>query len=192
MHTRRHFMLMAAAAVVGSAGAGADEAVAAGAAIRYMQRVAADLIAAQRDGRPAAYYRVITRHADLPAISLYSLGQYQSQLPKSKRYAFYRGVAGFMSRYFADQAKDYRVVKAEFSPTTRQDGDFTLVDSKLTLASGSTYNVAWRLARRRSGYRIADIRVLGFSLVYLQQRIFQSYISKKGGDVGALVAALTR
>jgi len=182
---------MATAAAALGVGAADSSAAGSNAAIRFMKRVAADLMAAQRDGRVIAYYRVISRRADLPAISLYSLGQYRSQLPNSKRSAFYRGVGGFMARYFADQSNDYRVVKADFSDTTRRDGDMTLVDSNLTLASGSTYHVVWRLAHHRSGYRIADVRVLGFSLIHLQQRIFLSYISKKG-SVQALVSALTR
>ena len=184
---------MAIASAAAAMGIGAQQSPAGGtdAAVRFMKQVAADLIAAQRDGRVAAYYRVISRRADLPAISLYSLGQYRSQLPRSKRSAFYRGVGAFMARYFADQSSDYRVVKAEFADSPRRDGDTTLVDSTLTLASGSTYHVVWRLAHQRSGYRIADVRVLGFSLIYLQKRIFLSYISKKG-SVEALVAALTR
>ncbi len=189
--SRRRFVALATAAAAVGMSAGPGRAASASAAVRYMKKVAADLMAAQRDGRTKAYYRVVSRHADLPAISLYSLGQYRSQLPRSRRSAFYRGVAGFMARYFADQSNDYRVAKAEFSDNIRQDGDYTLVDSKLTLASGSTYNVVWRLAHHRYGFRIADVRVLGFSMVYLQQRIFQHYISKKG-SVDALVSALTR
>ena len=37
-----------------------------------------------------------------------------------------------------------------------------------------------------------DVKVLGFSLVYLQRGIFTSFISKRNGDVGQLVIALNR
>jgi len=189
--SRRHFVAVALAATVTGVDLSDSAAGKRNAAVGFMKRAAADLIAAQRDGSPAAYYRVISRRADVPAIALYSLGQYRSQLPRSKRKAFFRGVGGFMARYFADQAKDYRVVKADFAHQPRQDGDTTLVDSTLTLASGSTYHVVWRLVHHRSGFRISDVRVLGFSLVYLQKRLFLSYIWQKG-SFEALVSALTR
>jgi len=189
--SRRHFVAIATAAA--AIGMGATDAAASNsnAAVRFMKRVVADLMAAQRDGRVVAYYRVISRRADLPAIALYSLGRYRSKLPHSKRRAFYHGVGAFMARYFAGQSKDYRVVKADFTDSPRRDGDTTLVDSTLTLASGSTYHVVWRLVHHQSGFRISDVRVLGFSLVYLQKRLFQSYIWEKG-SLEALVSALTR
>lgn len=184
---------MGVAVAAAAIGAGAADGTAgrSDAAVRFMKRVVADLMRAQREGGVAAYYRVISRRADLPSISLYSIGQYRSKLPRSKRQAFFRGVGAFMARYFSDQSKDYRVVKADFGDRPRRDGDSTLVDSTLTLASGSTYHVVWRLVHHRSGYRISDVRVLGFSLIYLQRRLFLSYIYEKG-SLHALVSALTR
>lgn len=187
--SRRHLVFAGMAMVLATAG---GEAAAASPAVRYMHKVANDLMAAQRDGRVAAYYAVINRHADVPSIAMYSLGQYRSQLANAKRAGYFKGVAGFMARYFADQSRSYVVVKADISPNTRQDGENVLVDTRLTLASGATYTVVWRLAPRRSGYKVVDVRVLGFSLTYLQRSIFLSYINRKGGDVNALVAALMR
>jgi phospholipid transport system substrate-binding protein len=61
----------------------------------------------------------------------------------------------------------------------------------VTLASGSSYTVVWRMGKSGSGYRIRDVQVLGFSLRYLQRSIFQSFIAKRGGTFQALYAALT-
>ncbi len=52
-------------------------------AVARMRAVAADLIATQRAGSPAAYYKMVTRHADVPAIALYALGPYQSEMKRS-------------------------------------------------------------------------------------------------------------
>ena len=54
------------------------------------------------------------------------------------------------------------------------------------------YNVGWRLTSKGKSYKIADVRVLGFSLVYLQRGLFTSFLSKRDGDIGQLVAALDR
>ena len=157
-------------------------------AVARMRAVAADLIATQRAGTPAAYYRMVTRHADVPAIALYALGPYRNEMKRSQRDSFFRGVGMFIARYFADQGRAYQVASAEISPSVRTDDDDVLVHSTVTLTSGSSYRVVWRLDA--SGHKIRDVQVLGFSLRYLQRAIFQSYISRRGGTFQALYAAL--
>jgi phospholipid transport system substrate-binding protein len=161
-------------------------------AVARMRVVAADLLDTQRSGTAAAYYKMITRHADVPAIALYALGPYRPELKRSQRDPFFRGVGMFIARYFADQARAYSVAKAEISPSVREDADEVLVHSTVTLTSGTTYTVVWRLAEAGKGYKIRDVQVLGFSLRYLQRSIFQSFIASRGGTFQALYAALTQ
>lgn len=161
-------------------------------AAKYMQKAAQSLMAAQRRGTISAFASAIQRHADVPSIAMYSLGTYRSELRKSKRSAYYRGVRTFMARYFTDQSRKYRVVDAEIDPDVRKTAKDFLVKTRVRLASGSKYNVIWRLKKRRSTYRIVDVKVLGFSLTYLQRGIFYAFLRKRDGDVNALVAALNR
>ena len=161
------------------------------ASLAYMKKAAKDLLDAHRIGTVASFLRVIQRYADIPQIALYSLGQYQSRLPEALRDSYYRGVAVFMSRYFADESRQYPIAKYELGePST--DGDDVLITSKVYLMSGETYNVNWRLAFKNKSYKITDVKVLGFSLVYLQRGLFTSYLSKRNGDIGQLVTALNR
>lgn len=161
-------------------------------AVKYMERVAGELIAAQRAGTISSFSNVIRKRADVEAIANYSIGRYRSSLRKSQRGAYYTGVRRFMARYFADQTKKYQVKRAEIgSNVTKSDGEF-IVSTKVFLKSGSTYNVTWRLAKRRGSYRITDVKVLGFSLTYLQRNLFYSFLAKRDGNVKALVAALNR
>ncbi len=161
-------------------------------AVKYMERVARDLIRAQRAGTISSFSNVIRKHADVPEIANYSLGRYRKSLKKSQRNAYYTGVRRFMARYFADQTKQYRVKRAEIgSNVTKSEGDL-IVTTKVYLTSGSTYNVTWRLAPRRGSYRITDAKVLGFSMTYLQRNLFYSFLAKRDGNVKALVTALNR
>ena len=102
------------------------------------------------------------------------------------------GVATFMSRYFADQTRTYKVAKYEIGEPTVDDDKTILIPSKVFLMSGATYTVVWRLEWKGAGYKVTDAKVLGFSLVFLQRGIFVSYLSKRQGDVTALVTALNR
>jgi phospholipid transport system substrate-binding protein len=96
-----------------------------------------------------------------------------------------------MSRYFADQSREYRIAKYELGEA-RTDNQDILISSKVYLLSGATYNVTWRLAWRGKGYKVTDAKVLGFSLVYLQRGLFTSFLSKRNGDVNQLVAILNQ
>ena len=92
----------------------------------------------------------------------------------------------------ADSSREYAVGKAEIGQVTRDKDGRVMVNTRVTLLTGSTYNVIFQLSRTGNEYRILDVSVLGFSLSYLQRGIFQRYIAKNGGNVNALVAALNR
>jgi phospholipid transport system substrate-binding protein len=159
--------------------------------LAYMRQVARDLLNANRQGTVASFRAAILRHADVTDIANYSLGQYQKRLPQSQRRRYYDGVATFMARYFADQSREFRVAKYELGEAA-SDGKDVLIDSRVHLMSGDTYTAVWRLGRRGGSYKVVDVKVLGFSMVYLQRGLFTSYLSKRNGDVSQLVAALNR
>jgi phospholipid transport system substrate-binding protein len=160
--------------------------------LAYMRQVAKDLLNANRLGTAAAFRRAIMRHADVADIGDYSLGQYRPKLSSAQRAPYYDGVATFMSRYFADQSREFRVAKYELGDPSAADGHDVTISSKVYMMSGQSYTVVWRLGWSGGRYKITDAKVLGFSLVYLQRGIFTSYISKRNGDVSQLVAALNR
>ncbi len=187
--SRRGFIRTAAVAGTGALLSGHALAASTHPSIAYMKQVGKDLLAAHRNGTVASFLRAIQRHADVPDIALYSLGQYRDKLSNSDRQRYFRGVAVFMSRYFADQSREFPVAKYELGEAT-PDGKDVLVASKVYLMSGQVYNVTWRLVWRNKGYKVSDAKVLGFSLIYLQRGIFTSYLSKRNGDVKKLMAAL--
>jgi len=181
------------AALAGLAAAFAAPAFAAGedAAVAYMKKVAKDMLAAHRQGTVASFKRAIQRHADVPSIADYSLGQYKSKLSPAQKQAYYSGTATFMARYFADQSRDYVVSKYEVGDADTNGKDIN-VDTKVYLMNGQSYTVVWRLGKRGSGFKVEDAKVVGFSLTYLQRGIFTAFLSKRDGDVAQLVAALNR
>lgn len=157
-----------------------------------MKQVGKDLLAAHRQGTVSSFTRAMQRHADVSGIALYSLGQYKGKLANGERSRYYSGVLTFMARYFADQSREFRVAKYEIGEATVDKDKEVLVDSKVYLLNGKVYNVSWRLGWRDGRYKVLDAKVLGFSLVYLQRGIFTSFIAKRGGNVGELVAVLNR
>jgi phospholipid transport system substrate-binding protein len=162
------------------------------AAINQMKRIATAFRNAQNTGTRSAFRNVIRKYADLPTIALYSLGRYKSKLKKSRRSKYFRGVQAFMGRYFSNESRRYKVASTKINSNVEMAGKDVLVRTKVTLTTGTTYNVTWQLAKRRSGYKITDVKILGFSMTYLQRGMFTSYVRKKDGSVEQLITALNR
>ena len=162
------------------------------AAVAQMKRIANAFRIAQNVGTRSAFRKVIRQYADLPSIALYSLGRYKSRLKKSRRARYYRGVQAFMGRYFSNESRRYKVAKTQINSNVVIEGKDVLVTTKVTLTTGTNYTVVWRLAKRRAGYKITDIKILGFSMSYLQRGMFTSYVRKKEGSIDELITALNR
>jgi phospholipid transport system substrate-binding protein len=160
--------------------------------IAYIRRVTADLFAAHKQGTISAFLPPIQRHADVEAIAIYSLGQYESRLTRDQRERYYQGVAIFMARYFAEQTRHYRIAKWDIGEASRDRNGEILINTRVTLLTGNSYSVVWRVARRGKSFKVTDVKVAGFSLTYFQRGLFVSYIKEKKGDVNKLVAVLNR
>ena len=160
--------------------------------VRFMTKVKKPLLNAARTASSKQFLSVIKTHADVSGIALYSLGPYRAGLARSHRKQYYRGVARYMSRYFALMSQEFRVNKAELTGKSWRKGDAHYIDSKVFLSNGASYAVRWEVKRNgKKGYKITNVRVLGFWLAWFQRKIFLDFIRKRGGSVKALVTALS-
>ena len=160
----------------------------------YMQRVANEMIAASRSGTGSAtaFATAIRSNADVPSIGLTALGSYAASLPKSDRPAYFNGMVNWIARYAAKEAPKYPVAKAIMVGQSEESAGGALVDSRVTLRDGSTYDVRWRLVRRGSVYKVRDAEIIGFEMTSFLNTLFQNYISENGGNPKALVVALNK
>lgn len=161
-------------------------------ALEFTRKATTALFNAHRLGTVQAFLPVIERNADVAYIADYSLGQYLKKMPDSLKPAYYRGVALFMSRYFADQTRSYRVAKWVVGKATEGSNGSFEVNSTVTLLSGTSYNVAWTVRQSDDGWKFIDAKVMIFSLTYAQRGLFTSYLQKHQGDVNQLVTVLNR
>ncbi|MGL4395235.1 MAG: ABC transporter substrate-binding protein [Hyphomicrobium sp.] len=158
----------------------------------YMQRVANELIAAQRSASPTAFQNVLRKHMDVPAIGLGALGPHARTLPKTERPAYYSGMLKFISKYAAKEAPKYPVASAVVTGQGEETVGGSAVDTRITLRNGETYDVRWKLVRAGQSYKVRDAQVVGFWMTSFLDNLFQSYISENGDNPRALVMALNR
>lgn len=158
----------------------------------YMQRVSNELIAAQRAGSVSAFGNVLRRHMDVPSIGLTALGPHARTLPKTDRPAFYSGMINFISKYSAKEAPKYPVASAVVTGQSAETAGGATVDSKITLRSGESYDIRWKLVRSGQSFKVRDAQVVGFWMTSFLDNLFQNYISENGNNPRALVMALNR
>ncbi len=186
MITRRTFL-------TGLLGAVTTPALAAGEhpSVGYMRQVGKELLAAHRSGTVPSFLRVVQRYADVPAIAEAALGKYSDKIKADQRSRYQRGVAVYMSRYFALQSRDYTVAKYEVGEATVDSNKDVIVNTKVYLMTGQSYNVGWRLVWKGGKYKIRDAKILGFWLTSFQRSDFTNYLDKRNGDINKLIVALS-
>ena len=156
----------------------------------YMQRVANELIAAQRSGSVSSFANVLRKHMDVPSIGLTALGPHAQTLPKTERPAYYNGMINFISKYAAKEAPKYPVATAMVVGQGEETKGGASVDSRITLRSGETYDIRWKLVRSGQSFKVRDAQVVGFWMTSFLDNLFQNYISENGNNPRALVMAL--
>ena len=157
-----------------------------------MAQVGRELMAAARTRSPGVMSAVIQRHADVSYIGLFSLGSYRNQLVAAERATYYSGMVKFIGRYAATEAPKYTVSKVEWSNESIRGANGVMVDSRVTIEGGGTYDVRWLLVRYGNSYKVRDAMVIGMWMTPFLKKLFEDYIAQNGGNPRALVAALNR
>ena len=142
--------------------------------------------------RPASCRPCIQRYADVSYIGLFSLGSYRNQLSPPERNTYYSGMVKFIGRYAATEAPKYTVAKVEWSDQSIKGASGIMVDSKVTLVDGSSYDVRWLVVPYGGSFKVRDAMVLSLWMTPFLKKLFEDYIAQNGGNPRALVAALNR
>lgn len=158
----------------------------------FMQRVANELIAAQRAGGGAAFAAVLRKHADVGWIGQSALGSYAHRLATAERPNYYNGLIKFVSNYAAKEAPKYMVNRATVMSATEEGGTGVYVDTTIELKGGEQYDVRWWLGRNGTTFKVRDAQVVGFWMSPFLKNLFENYITENGGNPQALIVALNR
>jgi phospholipid transport system substrate-binding protein len=98
----------------------------------------------------------------------------------------------FIGRYAASEAPKYGVARVEWANQSFRGSSGIMVDSRVTLTDGSSYDVRWLLFKYGSSYKVRDAMVLSFWMTPFLKNLFEDYIAKNGGNPRALMVALSR
>jgi phospholipid transport system substrate-binding protein len=161
-------------------------------AVQFMERVAKEMIAAQRSRSVQAMQVTVGRHGDMQAIGLYALGDYRSRLEAADREPYISGMTRFIGRYAATESPKHPVARVVFAPESRKAKYGITVDSTITMQDGTVHEVAWLLMKYGNSYRVRDAQALTFWMSPFLKKLFEDYIGQNNGSVKALITVLQR
>jgi phospholipid transport system substrate-binding protein len=191
---RRIVRLMMGLVALPALAAGNRGAAAASGPEAYVQSIGRDVIALANGGSKGTALRsrfvsLLNKHSDVRSIALFSLGQYQKDLPASLRSEYFRLVIEYTAGLFVYYIKDFAGARFDVKSSS-PSGNATIVESAIQFSGGSTSPVKWRVVKAGGGLRVSDVNVRGIWLRLQMRQQFTSVLKNNKGDFGALLKYL--
>lgn len=130
-------------------------------------------------GSASAFANAAARYADLRSLSLFALGRYRSELPKSREAEYLKLTRQFIGETLKDHGSGLRGASLTIIECKKSGGN--LVVSART-SSGT--RVTFRLARAGGGYTVRDINMKGVWLIQQMRSTFVGTINRTGSIDG--------
>ncbi|MFN4143737.1 ABC transporter substrate-binding protein [Aestuariivirga sp.] len=126
-------------------------------------------------GSAAAFAKAAERYSDLRSLSLFALGRYRKELPKSREAEYLRLTRRFIGQTLKDHGSGFRGATLKIVECKKSGGNLVVT----ARTSGGT-KVVFRLARRDGGYTVMDLNMRGVWLVQQMRSTFVGTINRAG------------
>lgn len=161
---------------------------------QHVAAVANNVISLANSGRRGTALRkdvaaLLRRNSDINGIARFALGRYRKELPRSKKSRYNKAILNYVASLFVVYADDF-VGSGVKIKASRKNGKFVLVDSAVSMSSGSKTPLRWRLRANSSYQKIADINFRGIWLSLRLRDEIVSVLNRNKGDFDALIAHL--
>jgi len=105
-------------------------------------------------------------------------------------------MASWIGYYIAGEAPKFPVKRVLLTPNAIRQGNNHIIDSKIILVEGSSYDVRWILVRQGNSFKVVEVQVdLGLGLIDITPHlrdVFVRHIEDNGKSVASLVATLSK
>ena len=142
-------------------------------------------MAASRKGTAAAFSSAASRFADLHTLSLFALGNYRKDLPKSRETEYVARARTFMGKFMAQYGSKFSGSSMAITSCNEAAGGLN-VGTKLSTGQTLTF----RIRKAGSGYSVQDVSVSSIWLAQTMRGKFTSVIRENNGDIDALMSYL--
>ena len=132
---------------------------------------------AAASGSAAAFVSAADRFSDLRSLSMFALGQYRKDLPKSREAEYLNLTRKFIGNTLKKHGSGLRGGSLEVLDCAAQGGGFVV-----TTRSAAGKKIVFRLAKAGGGYTVKDVNMQGVWLAQQMRSRFVSTVSRGGID----------
>ena len=134
---------------------------------------------AASSGSASAFASAAARFSDLRSLSLFALGKYRKDLPKSREAEFLALSRQFVGQVLKDHGRGFRGASLVITDCKSSGGNLQVS----ARTSGGT-KIIFRLARAGGGFTVKDINMRGVWLVQQMRSTFVGTITRTGSIDG--------
>ena len=145
----------------------------------YVKKVGEAYDQASRSGSASVFAATAARYTDLRSLSLFALGRYRKDLPKSREAEYLALTRKFIGEFMVENGKGFRASDLQVIGCIPSGGTI-LVDARLS--SGG--KVLFRLTKAGGSYRVRDVNMRGIWLAQQLRSAFVGTISRTGSIDG--------
>jgi len=135
---------------------------------------------------------ILVTYFDLPFMGQSALGTHWAATPAPQRERFLKAVVSAEARAYSERFGQYGGQTLAVGRVSTRPNGVTVVDSKLSQASGQPIVIQWEIRDAGQGLRITDVKIEGVSMVMTRRSDFNSYIQSHGGKVEPLIEELEK
>lgn len=132
---------------------------------------------AASSGSAAAFASAADRFSDIRALSLFALGQYRKDLPKSREAEYLNLTRQFIGNTLKKHGSGLRGGDLEVLDCDAQGGGLVV-----TTRSAAGKKIVFRLAKAGGGYTVRDVNMQGVWLAQQMRSKFVNTVSRSGID----------
>lgn len=134
---------------------------------------------AAASGSPTAFASAAARYSDLRSLSLFALGKYRKDLPKSREAEYLSLTRNFIGQTLRKHGKGLSGGIVEIIDCDASGGNLTV-----TARSASGKKIVFRLAKAGGGYTVRDVNMQGVWLAQQMRSKFTATIARTGSIDG--------
>lgn len=196
MTLTRRSLLFATAAGAALALLGLPPAHAQAGAEGFVRRFADQLVAIVNGpqgagAKRAALTPVIDQNVDVPTVARFCLGRFWTQATPAQQQQYVTLFHQVMLNNISGHLGDYTGVRYQLTGAHAQGAD-EIVGSTIERPQQPTIDVQWVVSTETGAPKIIDVVAEGSSLRLTNRQDYASFLSRNGGSIDALIAALRR
>ncbi len=130
-------------------------------------------------GSSAAFASAAARYSDLRSLSLFALGRYRKDLPRSREAEYLKLTRQFIGQTLKDHGSGFKGSSLQITDCKSSGGNVVVT----ARTSGGT-KVIFRLARTGGGYTVKDLNMRGVWLIQQMRSTFVGTINRTGSIDG--------